>query len=546
MIKKNEICYKNISMLNTIDLNSVHFFNSLISDYLNGTLDSSLFNLKPSLDNIENQILAKKLNYSYSRSELVNSLQESYSNIDISKVHSNVNLLAHENTFTITTGHQLNIFTGPVYFVYKIIHTIVLAEELNKRFKEYNFVPVYWMASEDHDFEEINHFHLFGKKYIWNTSQKGAVGRFNLLDFSIEEELKSNLSDKDFSHPIIQLFINSYKKSKTLSEAHFNITHQLFKDKGLVIIDGDNKVFKKVLKPIFLAEIKNNVSFKKVSESNDFLKSKKHKIQVNPRHINLFYLDKNLRERIIYNEVEELYEVLNTNLCFNESKMIEIINQQPEKISPNVILRPLYQEILLPNLMYVGGAGEISYWLQLKNLFESFSVVFPMLTVRKSFLSQKGLTKKMKHLNTNLRNVLTESEEVFTKKYFTSKAIEKHISVDEQKNQMIEIFNSLRELAVSTDQSLLPFAESEKVKSLKVIDKFQQKLEKSIKQKDDQSLKAINTIYKKVFPHQSFQERVNNVVEYYLGDENQDFVHDIYKLTSLSNPFGQAEMLVFD
>ena len=111
------------------------------------------------------------------RKLLKNSLIKQYEKIDCSnKVMANINQLNNENTFTVTTGHQLNIFTGPLYVIYKIISTINLASKLKKKYPKKNFVPIYWMASEDHDYEEIKSFYLYGKNYTWDIKTSGAVG----------------------------------------------------------------------------------------------------------------------------------------------------------------------------------------------------------------------------------------------------------------------------------------------------------------------------------------------------------------------------------
>lgn len=534
-------------MKESIELKDVSFYPDLITDYLNGKLDLSLFNHDSDISNIEKQIALKGASYAQSRDDLSDELLTSYNNINDVLAIKNIKLLKQENTFTVSTGHQLNLFTGPVYFLYKIIHTICLAATLGEKFPAYNFVPVYWMASEDHDFEEINHFNLFNKKYVWNSNQSGAVGRFNLEDFNLEELLKENLSEKDFFHPKIQEFLKSFSSSNTLSEAHFKIVTSLFNNKGLVVIDADNKVFKKCMQSVFISEIEEQLSFKNVIATNKKLTDLNYKIQVNPRKINLFYLEGNIRERIIFNKEDNLFIVNNTTKKFTKNELIELINVTPEKISPNVVLRPLYQEKLLPNILYIGGAGEISYWLQLKQMFDAYSVVFPMLIVRKSFLYTKNLDKKIKLIDTDYKTILTTTSDHFTKSFFNNKAINNSLSVEKYKLEIEATFSSLLEIADNLDLSLIPSIESEKTKVFKGIDKIQQKFEKVLKQKDQQSLKAIEAIYKKVYPNNIFQERFINLLDIYLtSPNNYNFIDELFRCISTSDSFNQGELILFD
>src|SRR5699024_1121789 len=149
---------------------------------------------------------------------------EQYKGLPIkAPVQENIESLKQANTFTVTTGHQLNIFTGPLYFIYKIITVINTSKVLAKEYPDCRFVPVYWMASEDHDFEEINHFNLFGKTYRWETSQKGPVGRFST------ESIQAVLDDLPEKVP---LFENAYQEGKTLAAATRHYVHELFGAEG--------------------------------------------------------------------------------------------------------------------------------------------------------------------------------------------------------------------------------------------------------------------------------------------------------------------------
>jgi len=314
----------------------------------------------------------------------------------------NIELLHHENTFTITTSHQLNLFTGPLYFLYKIISVINLTNELKAAYPENNFVPVYWMATEDHDFDEINYFNFKGKKVQWSRQASGAVGRLNTEDLDkVLDVFTANLGFGANSNGIKKLFKCAYLDHKNLADATRFLANELFGIYGLVIVDADDRDLKSLFAPYVKKELTEQTSFTKVSETNEKINSLGFNVQVNPREINLFYLKEDLRERIV--EQNGTYFVNDTDISFTKSELLAELEKHPERFSPNVIMRPLYQEVILPNLCYIGGGGELAYWFQLKSYFKAVNVPFPMLLLRNSVLvktaKQSEKLKKSKYLN---------------------------------------------------------------------------------------------------------------------------------------------------
>ncbi|PZO28682.1 MAG: bacillithiol biosynthesis cysteine-adding enzyme BshC, partial [Flavobacteriaceae bacterium] len=279
------------------------YFTSLINDYLNQKSDlQSLYHRFPSLENFEKQLLEKEKNFNSDiakRKTLVSVLEKQYSGLSVSDL-TKWNILALENpkTFTVTTGHQLNLFTGPLYFLYKIVSTINLTKQLKLKYPEYNFVPVYWMATEDHDFEEINYFNLHGKKVRWNTESGGPVGRLSTKGLEeVFEVFSLELGIGKNAEYLKKLFEESYVRHNNLADATRFLANELFGKTGLVILDADSKELKKHFAPYVKEELLNQTAHKKVLETSEKLKN--YNIQVNPREINLFYIEDDFRERII-------------------------------------------------------------------------------------------------------------------------------------------------------------------------------------------------------------------------------------------------------
>ncbi len=501
------------------------YFSSLISDYLDEKENlKTFYNRFPNLDNFKGQIQEKSLSVrAQSRTTLVSVLKAQYSNIEASSLtNQNIESLKEENAFTITTGHQLNLFTGPLYFLYKIVSAINLAKELKQKYPNYNFVPVYWMATEDHDFEEINYFNFQDVKLRWNKESKGAVGE--LSTNGLEEVLNafsSKLGGSPNASYLKDLFKKSYLEHNNLADATRYLANELFKEYGLVIIDANDKELKQLFIPYLEGEIKEQISFNKVSETNQQINessNNQYKIQVNPREINLFYLGDNLRERII--EKDGVFSVNNTEITWNEIEILEEINKRPERFSPNVLLRPLYQEVILPNLCYIGGGGELAYWFQLKDYFKAVNVSFPILLLRNSVLLQSDKqTQKLKKLEVENRDLFLDKNSFINKKVRQISNID--IDFSSQKELLNQQFKDLYKLAEQTDKSFLGAVSAQERKQIKGLEHLEKRLLKAQKRKLSDQVSRVSEIQNQLFPNQSLQERQANFSEFYLeyGDQ---------------------------
>jgi bacillithiol biosynthesis cysteine-adding enzyme BshC len=518
------------------------YFSPLMNDYLNQKNElHSLYHRFPTLENFEEQILEKKNNFNgndnFKRETLVSVLKKQYTELTVSsETLNNIELLNQSNTFTITTGHQLNLFSGPLYFLYKIISTINLTAELKAKYPDYNFVPVYWMATEDHDFEEINYFNFNGKKFRWNKESTGPVGRLStqgLTDFLeiYSLEIGSSINAKT----IKKLFEDSYLKHDNLADATRYLANELFGSSGLIIIDADNPDLKRSFIPYIKEELLHQSSFKTVTETIE--KMKDYFVQVNPREINLFYIEDNLRERIILDPDSNqggIYKVNHTKIQFTETEILELLENNPEKFSPNVIMRPLYQEVILPNLCYIGGGGEIAYWLELKSFFASAKVTFPILLLRNSvLLATEKQNKKADKLNLTWSDLFSKQSTLVNR--ITQKLSDFPIDFTKQKEALRKQFETLLELANHTDKSFLGAVKAQEIKQTKGLETLEKRLLVAQKRKYQDELQRITALQNELFPNQSLQERQANFSEFYL----QNCEHLIPKIMSQLKPLEQ-------
>lgn len=469
----------------------------------------------PDIDGFSKQIEEKKTAISLaSREVLVEVLRDQYANVDISEVTEiNISSLKDENTFTITTGHQLNLFTGPLYFLYKIISTINLCEELSEKFPKQHFVPIYWMATEDHDFDEINYFNFRGTKVSWNRPDGGAVGRFDTdgLD-EVLAVFSQHLGGSRNAIYLKELFQKAYVEHDNLAGATRYIANELFKEYGLVVIDADNADLKRLFAPIVKDELLNQTSFKAVSETIEEF-GKEYKVQVNPREINQFYLTDTLRERIIFEDGK--YIVNDTEITFSEEEILEELESHPERFSPNVIMRPLYQEVILPNLCYIGGGGELAYWLELKSYFEKVAIPFPILLLRNSVqvVSEKQ-GKKLQNLSISYEEVFMKQHELLAKKVRENSDIQ--FSFQDAQTLLEQQFAALQRVAEQTDVSFVGAVNAQHKKQMKGLENLQKRLLRAEKRKHADLVNRITDLQDQLLPNQALEERQRNFSEYYL------------------------------
>ena len=490
------------------------YFTNLILDYLDQKDElRELYIRFPSLENFEGQINEKQQNFSGDRDLLADVIEAQYKGLNMSELTSdNIQLLRQTSTFTVTTGHQLNLFTGPMYFLYKIVSAVNLAKKLKVAYPAQNFVPVYWMATEDHDFDEINYFNFKGKKFRWNRESSGAVGRLSTdgLD-SFYKVFSGVMGDGKHADELRKLFSDAYLNHDNLADATRYLANELFGEIGLVIIDADNRDLKRQFAPHIKEELTNQLSHIKVEQTSPLLKS--YSLQVNPREINLFYLDEEIRERIIFEN--DMYRINNTTLQFSRDELLKLLETNPEKFSPNVIMRPLYQEVILPNLCYIGGGGEIAYWLQLKNYFNASNITFPMLLLRNSALiATQKQAEKLSKLDLDWQHLFSKPNALAMT--LVAKLSDKPLHFDDLKETLRLQFEKLEQIASHTDKSFIGAVKAQERKQIKGLENLEQRLRRAEKRKHAEEIQRAADLQDELFPHHSLQERFANFSEYYL------------------------------
>ena len=518
-----------------IPYQQTNFFSKFILDYLSG--DESLthfYHRAPKLSSFKAQILEKQ-KQPVNRKVLVEELSQQYSLINTTdSVTRNIQSLLQENTFTVATGHQLCLFTGPLYFIYKIITTINLSEQLKSEYPEYNFVPIYWMASEDHDFDEVNHVHLFGKTQQWNQDQKGAVGAISTESMqSLFDQLKPILGDSLNAKDLYRLLSDSYLENKDLASATRHLVNSLFSKYGLVVLDADSPNLKKEAIPLIKRDVLEQSNYPLIQNTNQGL----GEVQAYVRPINFFYLQKGSRNRIEQQGTD--FIVCNSDLKFSKEAMLSEIENHPERFSPNVLLRPLFKELILPNLAMIGGGAEVNYWMQLKSTFSFNKIVYPILMLRNSVLiANDTISKKVNALGFDISDFFYDDVELH--KRYVSRTSDVDININSELVKLDDLFSSL--LSKTIDDGVKSSILAEKQKQVNALKKIEHKLLKLEKQKHQNALSQISVIKTKLFPKNELQERHDNFIPFYLKYGVEFF--DLLKKEL--NPLGQKFTLFSD
>ncbi|MCX6212770.1 MAG: bacillithiol biosynthesis cysteine-adding enzyme BshC [Bacteroidetes bacterium] len=522
-------------------------FSNLVNDYMESKGEAASFvNYTPNIEGYKKAI-EQRASFPTNRKVLVEVLQSQYTQlakdtnassllnnqVAFKLVNENVSLLLKENTFTVTTAHQPNIFTGPLYFFYKIIHTIHLATELKKQFPKNNFVPVYYMGSEDADLQEVGAYNLAGEAYQWNTKQKGAVGRMKVDDElnKLLLNLEGYWSVKSSGKEALEILKQAYQKGKTIAEATLALVHAYFGQYGLVVLQPDNVQLKALFVEVMEKELRTGFSQKAIQATKEKLASTYH-VQSDGRDLNLFYLGDNTRSRI--EKQGASYIVVDTNISFTEEEIVQELHAHPDKFSPNVILRGVYQETILPGIAFIGGGGELAYWMELKNVFNEVKVHYPILQLRNSFmLMNEKQTAHWNNLGFTLADLFKPVLELELD-YIKSQTQE-NLALTNHIVSLNELYESIQQDVIKIDTSLGDHAKNLSIQAQKKLALLEKKMIRAEKRKQQTSIDRIQAIKGSLFPKNSLQERVENFAEW-VGDYGWDWVEAIMQHSTTLNP----------
>lgn len=494
---------------------STGYFSKIVTDYLKQSeVLRSFYAHPPTMEGVRKAIEARQ-GFATPRTVLVKSLEEQYASVDMDEqVKANIQSLLSPNTFTVVTAHQPNIFTGPLYFIYKILHTIQLAKALAEQMPESHFVPVYYMGSEDADLDELGQISLDGNKHSWSTKQTGAVGRMKVDKelIKILHAIEGQTGVLPHGKELAELFRAAYTEGRTIQEATLHLVNNLFGRFGLVVLIPDQASLKATFASVIQKELSEGFSHQIVSDTIQALAAQQYKVQAGGREINLFYLINDRRERIEKNG--DVFTVPALGLQFSQDEIFAELQSYPERFSPNVILRGAFQETILPNIAFIGGGGELAYWLELKNVFEAIEVPYPVLVLRNSFLIMStDQEKRMQQLNVSHTALFNKAQVLLDQ--LVKERSNAQLSLEKETAQLEALYKQMEQLAASIDTTLAPHVESLQTKASKRLVELQKKMLRAEKRKFETEERQISTLKSHLFPHDSLQERIDNIAVWY-------------------------------
>jgi bacillithiol biosynthesis cysteine-adding enzyme BshC len=515
-------------------------FSTLVLDYLQQSeVLKPFFGGSPDIEGVKKTI-ASRQQFDTNRSELVKVLKEQYQATTPSAAQlEHIDALSGTNCFTITTAHQPNIFTGYLYAIYKTLHVIRIAEELKSQLPQYHFVPVFYIGSEDNDLDELGQCNIDGVKHRWQTQQKGAVGRMKVDKalLGIIDGIENQLGQYQYGKELIAILRKAYPEGESIANGTFSLLNQLFARYGLLVLQPDNAVLKKQMRAIFESDLLHQLPHALV-EQNSTMLAESYKVQVNPREINLFYLDGLSRERI---SVSGENYVTDSGRQFSKIQILEELESHPERFSPNVVLRGIYQATILPDILFVGGGSEIAYWLELKSLFEYFKVPYPVLVLRNSFLLATAAQKKrVEEMGWKISELFKPDFDIMNDYVNTHSA--KKLHLDNEINSVNELYAKLREDAEEIDITLGQHISALQHKVVKQLRNLEKKLIRAEKRNFETEQRQLQKIKLELFPNNNLQERVDNFMPYF-AIYGPSFIDCIYQQTkSFKQEFGIIEL----
>ncbi|MBU8877714.1 bacillithiol biosynthesis cysteine-adding enzyme BshC [Bacillus sp. FJAT-29790] len=481
---------------------------------------------------------------SFMRKELAAHIEQFMAGFPTSeKVLGSLEKLKKENSAVIIGGQQAGILTGPLYTIHKIISIIALAKQKEE---ELNIpvVPVFWIAGEDHDYQEVNHVYiekdhkLEKRVYPEKVLDKRMVSNVQIdreVCLNWAEEIIESFGETAHTKELHQVMKKAISESKSFVDLFAYIIMYLFKDSGLLIIDSGDEKIRTIEKEFFIKQMK---SFKEITKGvkrqQDELAHAGYSntIEISDKAVNLFYYDEDNKERVLleYDDDKKLFIGKDGFFQFSWEQMSEIAGEFPEKLSNNVVTRPLMQEWLFPTLAFIAGPGEIAYWAELKQVFEMFGLKMPPIVPRlnMTFLD-RSIETDMNELELNLQETLTFGTEK-TKEEFIQSLKDQNLEslFRKTKQDLFQNYRLIEEYMKQEDKGLVPLFEKNEELLLKQIEFLKSKLENSVQMKHEVVIRKYDRVGNALRPNGAPQERIANGL-FYLNQYGLNFMNELLK-----------------
>jgi bacillithiol synthase len=476
--------------------------------------------------------------YSFPRQGLTDYLTSYNQKVGSSpKTIENIQKLNAEDSVAVVGGQQAGLLTGPLLVIYKCISTIQLAKQAEKELNV-PVVPIFWIAGEDHDMDEINHV-MVPKN---NTAKKVSLKSASSIKSSASQwewnrdevqpwmkEVFRAFGETAFTSDLVAETERILKESDSIVTFFAKLLSKWFSEDGLIVLDSGDPAFKKLQSMMLKEMILHNSEIDKAFnlQTEEVCKSGySAPIEVQENNAHLFYTKD--QERILLYRDENGFSSKEKDFTISKAELLEEAGKHPEKFSNNVVTRPLMQEFLLPVLSFVAGPGEIAYWAVLGKVFSQFNRMMPILTPRLSFTLVTAEVNELLHSKKlTVKQVLENGTEEYKREWFNlNRPIETHETVQSVRAEFTSSYEKLIKLAEDIDPKLLSVADHNLKRILAEIDYMEDKLEQRVRKKVKDPLAEFDEIMLQLKPTGILQERIWNIYQY-LNEEGSSLMDNL-------------------
>ncbi|MGA9121412.1 MAG: bacillithiol biosynthesis cysteine-adding enzyme BshC [Bacteroidota bacterium] len=501
-------------------------YSTLFQDYLHGAPDAMKYFAGPFRDGAGSASVMQAIDaHPVERNVLAQVLREQNTGYGAGqRTMENIERLGRPNSYAVVTGQQVGIFGGPLYTVYKAATTLLLASKLKQKFPQKEFVPVFWLEGEDHDFEEMSGMAIPDREGrmtpvtylpggILPERNTGPVGEM-VFDEWIEKAIsrvQELLPLTEFSEPLFATLKSCYAPGKTFNEAFARWLGYLFRDHGLVFVSVNNPRFKQLLSPLFVREVTEFPAVSQLVITQSAELEQQYHAQIKTKSINLFLFHKGGRYLIEPRETD--YSLKGTRHFLSKDELLQIARETPELLSPNVVLRPIAQDTILPTVAYVAGPSEIAYHAQLKPVYEHLGTVRPIIYPRASLsIVEDKVSRTAEKFALDLEDFFGDKERLIAKvvEQVASVKIEGIFTNADQELQ--RALNELRFGLSEIDPTLLPVLDNTLSKIRQQLNILKEKGAAAQQRQHETAVRQIERSIGALLPGGTMQEREVNVI----------------------------------